>query len=156
MFFFFFFQAEDGIRDLIVTGVQTCALPIWAAGRREIRRARLVPVHADRADGVVEEPALLGPAPRERARVLRGFRSGLRVGGERGPRDGAGDRGRGGGGQSGRLQELAAIDGIGHALLLVGRSAETIGDERWQNQSRWPYYSAWRASWGTSRGLRYR
>src|SRR5216683_4972548 len=29
-FFFFFFQAEDGIRDLIVTGVQTCALPILA------------------------------------------------------------------------------------------------------------------------------
>src|SRR2546428_10816995 len=30
---YFFFQAEDGIRDLIVTGVQTCALPIssWAA-----------------------------------------------------------------------------------------------------------------------------
>src|SRR2546430_5899389 len=26
---FFFFQAEDGIRDLTVTGVQTCALPIW-------------------------------------------------------------------------------------------------------------------------------
>src|SRR5688572_31978023 len=30
MFFFFFFQAEDGIRDLTVTGVQTCALPILA------------------------------------------------------------------------------------------------------------------------------
>src|SRR5206468_4545737 len=29
--FFFFFQAEDGIRDLIVTGVQTCALPISSA-----------------------------------------------------------------------------------------------------------------------------
>src|SRR5688572_33310219 len=28
MIFFFFFQAEDGIRDLTVTGVQTCALPI--------------------------------------------------------------------------------------------------------------------------------
>src|SRR2546427_2963822 len=31
---FFFFQAEDGIRDLTVTGVQTCALPIsnvWSA-----------------------------------------------------------------------------------------------------------------------------
>src|SRR2546427_6181600 len=28
MTFFFFFQAEDGIRDLTVTGVQTCALPI--------------------------------------------------------------------------------------------------------------------------------
>src|SRR6266496_4829863 len=27
--FFFFFQAEDGIRDLYVTGVQTCALPIF-------------------------------------------------------------------------------------------------------------------------------
>src|SRR2546421_1522219 len=30
--FFFFFQAEDGIRDLIVTGVQTCALPIYVLG----------------------------------------------------------------------------------------------------------------------------
>src|SRR2546430_13633429 len=30
---FFFFQAEDGIRDLTVTGVQTCALPIYL--RRE-------------------------------------------------------------------------------------------------------------------------
>src|SRR2546429_9699908 len=28
MVFFFFFQAEDGIRDVAVTGVQTCALPI--------------------------------------------------------------------------------------------------------------------------------
>src|SRR3989454_5361116 len=28
LFFFFFFQAEDGIRDYKVTGVQTCALPI--------------------------------------------------------------------------------------------------------------------------------
>src|SRR5438105_14566454 len=31
---FFFFQAEDGIRDPLVTGVQTCALPICAAGQR--------------------------------------------------------------------------------------------------------------------------
>src|SRR6266446_10079540 len=28
----FFFQAEDGIRDYKVTGVQTCALPIWPSG----------------------------------------------------------------------------------------------------------------------------
>src|SRR5690606_40780777 len=28
----FFFQAEDGIRDFHVTGVQTCALPIWCGG----------------------------------------------------------------------------------------------------------------------------
>src|SRR5216683_8373717 len=34
MLFFFFFQAEDGIRDLIVTGVQTCALPIWFTAAR--------------------------------------------------------------------------------------------------------------------------
>src|SRR2546427_1279417 len=32
--FFFFFQAEDGIRDLTVTGVQTCALPIFPHPRR--------------------------------------------------------------------------------------------------------------------------
>src|SRR2546430_3831556 len=31
---FFFFQAEDGIRDLTVTGVQTCALPICKASMR--------------------------------------------------------------------------------------------------------------------------
>src|SRR5215216_5561676 len=30
--YFFFFQAEDGIRDDLVTGVQTCALPIFVAG----------------------------------------------------------------------------------------------------------------------------
>src|SRR5690606_40618988 len=30
--FIFFFQAEDGIRDFHVTGVQTCALPIWVKG----------------------------------------------------------------------------------------------------------------------------
>src|SRR3712207_4320146 len=32
VFFFFFFQAEDGIRDIGVTGVQTCALPISDIG----------------------------------------------------------------------------------------------------------------------------
>src|SRR5438445_8485504 len=31
--FFFFFQAEDGIRDIGVTGVQTCALPIFIRQR---------------------------------------------------------------------------------------------------------------------------
>src|SRR5256884_1954985 len=32
-FAFFFFQAEDGIRDVAVTGVQTCALPISTGAR---------------------------------------------------------------------------------------------------------------------------
>src|SRR5258707_5705057 len=35
--FFFFFQAEDGIRDIGVTGVQTCALPILFLYVREAR-----------------------------------------------------------------------------------------------------------------------
>src|SRR3989441_8697279 len=43
--FFFFFQAEDGIRDKLVTGVQTCALPISSPLHQEaldwIRRAKL-------------------------------------------------------------------------------------------------------------------
>src|SRR5256886_11409973 len=40
----FFFQAEDGIRDLTVTGVQTCALPIWPplAPRASYYRIRMV------------------------------------------------------------------------------------------------------------------
>src|SRR2546430_1768529 len=39
-FVFFFFQAEDGIRDLTVTGVQTCALPILVLNVHEFRRVR--------------------------------------------------------------------------------------------------------------------
>src|SRR2546422_4619831 len=35
-FFFFFFQAEDGIRDVAVTGVQTCALPIYQTPGKKI------------------------------------------------------------------------------------------------------------------------
>src|SRR3989440_9427334 len=43
---FFFFQAEDGIRDLIVTGVQTCALPISLHGDL-LARSREVSVRHD-------------------------------------------------------------------------------------------------------------
>src|SRR2546430_9238191 len=44
---FFFFQAEDGIRDLTVTGVQTCALPIFEPGVEANMHApdRTIPVH---------------------------------------------------------------------------------------------------------------
>src|SRR5688572_31216766 len=38
--FIFFFQAEDGIRDLTVTGVQTCALPISDNGCHDLGRCR--------------------------------------------------------------------------------------------------------------------
>src|SRR3989475_6989047 len=53
---FFFFQAEDGIRDLTVTGVQTCALPILGATSRA--------QHGDdvRAPDRVADPAA-GEAP---------------------------------------------------------------------------------------------
>src|SRR2546422_4397573 len=37
--FFFFFQAEDGIRDVAVTGVQTCALPILRRANEQTRLA---------------------------------------------------------------------------------------------------------------------
>src|SRR6266496_494304 len=40
--FFFFFQAEDGIRDLYVTGVQTCALPIFKIAPMGRRRLKLI------------------------------------------------------------------------------------------------------------------
>src|SRR5256886_9951247 len=45
----FFFQAEDGIRDLTVTGVQTCALPI----SRESEHRRLSVVHQGTGDYTV-------------------------------------------------------------------------------------------------------
>src|SRR5256884_3182228 len=41
---FFFFQAEDGIRDVAVTGVQTCALPISVLTRSPIRFCRSPPM----------------------------------------------------------------------------------------------------------------
>src|SRR2546430_13566183 len=48
----FFFQAEDGIRDLTVTGVQTCALPIsHARSRRVARNVRRNPVSRPAAGG---------------------------------------------------------------------------------------------------------
>src|SRR3989441_8674686 len=56
MFFcFFFFQAEDGIRDKLVTGVQTCALPIYPA--RNPCRQGVPPRIAD--DRVVQPARLL-------------------------------------------------------------------------------------------------
>src|SRR5256886_7659979 len=46
---FFFFQAEDGIRDLTVTGVQTCALPIYLGAGARVLRASGDPLsHAER------------------------------------------------------------------------------------------------------------
>src|SRR5205823_9554220 len=44
-----FFQAEDGIRDKLVTGVQTCALPISLPGPQVVAGEEIPPVHQERA-----------------------------------------------------------------------------------------------------------
>src|SRR5215217_9570750 len=62
-FFFFFFQAEDGIRDIGVTGVQTCALPIFAGavGPEEAERLARADGEVDAADGLDLAEALHEP-----------------------------------------------------------------------------------------------
>src|SRR5438067_9081495 len=79
-FSFFFFQAEDGIRDRNVTGVQTCALPISlgnaddARARRRGERLRSVggavvgDEHFAADRGALEELARLAHASRDRRR----------------------------------------------------------------------------------------
>src|SRR2546430_12736751 len=52
---FFFFQAEDGIRDLTVTGVQTCALPICVRQLLDPRRHERM---AAEVEEVVEHPEI--------------------------------------------------------------------------------------------------
>src|SRR2546422_5250115 len=54
VFSFFFFQAEDGIRDVAVTGVQTCALPI--SGFEEAAAAIAAWVHFDGCEAERGEP----------------------------------------------------------------------------------------------------
>src|SRR5437867_13136132 len=55
MLFFFFFQAEDGIRDRTVTGVQTCALPIFAviAYRQPVTRAEVEAIRGVNCDQTI-------------------------------------------------------------------------------------------------------
>src|SRR5256886_4411919 len=58
----FFFQAEDGIRDLTVTGVQTCALPIWKGiGQLAVVHLKLEPDVSHRD----ADPQGAGPADGE-------------------------------------------------------------------------------------------
>src|SRR3989441_708984 len=63
--FFFFFQAEDGIRDKLVTGVQTCALPISQDGEKSdpgkerdariLRQLQYPAIELDQAQVAVQE-----------------------------------------------------------------------------------------------------
>src|SRR5207249_8028433 len=77
--FFFFFQAEDGIRDRNVTGVQTCALPIYAAMKC---RSASASVFAHGAQ-------IAGRAERRRTGCGRPARIARRGRGPRQPDDGA-------------------------------------------------------------------
>src|SRR5688572_31012899 len=69
--FCFFFQAEDGIRDLTVTGVQTCALPIYLGGDRdlELRRA-LADEHASEAEALIAKVMRKDRASEEQDRAV--------------------------------------------------------------------------------------
>src|SRR5437868_11876712 len=70
-YFFFFFQAEDGIRDRNVTGVQTCALPIsnwFAENQRNIARFRdaAAQMAIGKVSGAVGNASHLGPEIEEK------------------------------------------------------------------------------------------
>src|SRR5437764_14967613 len=79
----FFFQAEDGIRDTSVTGVQTCALPIFPPERSVPHR-----IPGDARGGVrtarveLEKSAEIERAPRDEALVEHLDRKSVRVGKE--------------------------------------------------------------------------
>src|SRR5256885_3886426 len=76
---FFFFQAEDGIRDYKVTGVQTCALPIcmgfFTAG--DPRRQSLSRQHGATDERGLPWPDTRNPRRRRSAPIARLRRSGV-------------------------------------------------------------------------------
>src|SRR3712207_8416752 len=58
-----FFQAEDGIRDIGVTGVQTCALPIWEGAPRGRRAGGTIETRGARSrDTIATRRRHTGPA----------------------------------------------------------------------------------------------
>src|SRR2546422_3736202 len=71
--FFFFFQAEDGIRDVAVTGVQTCALPIYdlREGPLDLPRRHVRVGRPHRAVGAELDLTRVGDARRERSEERR-------------------------------------------------------------------------------------
>src|SRR5258706_12063396 len=72
-FFIFFFQAEDGIRDWSVTGVQTCALPI----SRLVLGPASLPLCARRERTKAPEPAREAGPRTSRGRQKPGWRQGM-------------------------------------------------------------------------------
>src|SRR5256886_9585983 len=98
----FFFQAEDGIRDLTVTGVQTCALPISGGAVQHATPHLEAPVFhgtapgrgvhgaADEPAGRVHRPPPRRRGPRREPRQRKRARGGTRfpAGGAPGPGEG--------------------------------------------------------------------
>src|SRR5256885_5824924 len=70
LLFFFFFQAEDGIRDYKVTGVQTCALPISAEAAHERARRAAARRRGDLRRRLGPRRLLPGPGVRRRGRSV--------------------------------------------------------------------------------------
>src|SRR5256886_7941184 len=91
---FFFFQAEDGIRDLTVTGVQTCALPILSILQKQKSRdpslgyakdfiplmERILPIAAQRGIKITANAG--GVNPRACAQAVAETARRLRLGGK--------------------------------------------------------------------------
>src|SRR3989441_13279320 len=104
---FFFFQAEDGIRDKLVTGVQTCALPISSAGLPAATCAT-APVIGGAANETTSAPEVFRNSRRVRVVMMFSSRqAGLRA------LDGA---------QDGQVRSAAALEpGEGVAQLRVAR-----------------------------------
>src|SRR6266498_2462584 len=121
--FFFFFQAEDGIRDADVTGVQTCALPIARRHGRDGasgchgERPRRGRDPGDEPGRAAAPPA--GPVPR-RARAL------LRQTGTPGSQDRPRDDARPVDGRRARAREAR------RALVVTRRMAGRIRHSRWE------------------------
>src|SRR6266404_4034780 len=101
----FFFQAEDGIRDKLVTGVQTCALPIWSwrsgssgGSKHTLRKRHRCAVPSTRCCSA-------GP-PRPRPSRWGGRSRSLYAAGG----------GRGGRAEAGDFQNRALVDQLGFGL----------------------------------------
>src|SRR5205807_7893027 len=71
----FFFQAEDGIRDYKVTGVQTCALPIFAPVARAREDHPEIPTALERVEGRLERDVVVCNLRSEERRVGKECRS---------------------------------------------------------------------------------
>src|SRR5437773_8792465 len=72
---FFFFQAEDGIRDRDVTGVQTCALPIFGGAHRRVMPGQIKRKREPQTSGLTFVRWLMQSATKSRSASRVGQRS---------------------------------------------------------------------------------